>query len=140
MIDSERQTIFAAARDALLERLPNAWAIYVFGSLARGDEWPNSDLDLGVLLPPGETISDLLGLVSHVSTRVNRDVDLVDLRTVDDILRSEVLADGQVIFVSQPGAVLDWEASAMSRQARHREDIREILEDFRRSGVGYRRS
>lgn len=138
MTEDDRQHLFAAAREALLERLPQVWAIYVFGSFARGDEWPNSDLDLAVLLPPGERIPDLLSLMSHVSGRVHRDVDLVELRTVNDVLRSEVLGEGHVVFVSKPDTVLDWEASAMSRHARHREDIRDILDDFRRSGVGYR--
>jgi len=133
----ERQHIIDAARDSLLAQLPHVWAIYVFGSFARGDEWPSSDLDLAVLLPPGERIADLLGLMSQVSTQVNRDVDLIDLRNASDVLRSEVLGEGHTLFVSTPDAVLDWEASAMSRQARHREEIREILRDFRRSGIGY---
>jgi predicted nucleotidyltransferase len=139
MTQAEREHIFTAAREAVLAALPDAWAIYVYGSFARGDEWPNSDIDLAVLLPPGRKIDDLLGLISEVSTRTHRDVDLVDLRRVGDVLRREVLEDGHVLFVSEPDTVLAWEASAMSRYARHREEIRDILEDFRRTGVGYGR-
>lgn len=40
--------------------------------------------------------------------------------------------------MSDPSQVLAWEASAMSRYARHREEIRDILDDFKRTGVGYR--
>jgi predicted nucleotidyltransferase len=137
MNTAERQHIFDAARDALVARLPHLWAIYVFGSFARGDEWPSSDLDLAVLLPPGERIGDLFDVMSEVSTKVNRDVDLIDLRNASDVLRSEVLGEGHALFVSAPDAVLDWEASAISRQARHREEIRDILLDFRRTGIGY---
>ena len=133
----ERERILAAARDGLLAALPDAWAIYVFGSFARGEEWPQSDLDLAVLLPPGQKIENLLDVISGVSMRAHRDVDIVDVRRAGDVLRREVLSDGQTLYVSRPNEVLAWEAGAMSRYARHREEIRGILEDFRRTGVGY---
>lgn len=134
MTEADRQRILTAARETLLAALPDVWAIYVYGSFARGDEWPNSDVDLAVLLPADRQIEDLLGLMSEVSLRTQRDVDLVDLRKVGDVLRREVFEDGRTLFISQPDAVLAWEASAMSRYARHREETRDILEDFRRTG------
>lgn len=137
MTEAERQHIFTAARDALLAALPDAWAIYVYGSFARGEEWPDSDVDLAVLLPPGRKLGDLLDLMSTVSTRTHRDVDIVDLRDAGDILRHEVLDHGRTLFVSQPDAVLAWEASAMSRYALHCEQTRDIREDFRNTGIGY---
>ena len=137
MTQAEREHILAAARDSLLEALPDAWAIYAFGSFARAEEWPDSDLDLAVLLPPARRIENVLDVMSHVSARVHRDVDVVDLRKADDVLRREVLLDGRTLHVSEPDQVLAWEAAAMSRYARHREEIRDLLEDFRRTGVGY---
>jgi predicted nucleotidyltransferase len=135
----DREQILGAARDTLLAALPDAWAIYVFGSFARGEEWPDSDLDLAVLLPPARGIENLLDVMSRVSAAVHREADIVDLRRADDVLRGEVLADGRTLHVSEPDQVLAWEAAAMSRHARHREEIRDILEDFRRTGVGYHR-
>lgn len=137
MSEIDRERLFANARDVLLAALPDALAIYVYGSFAQGDEWPQSDLDLAVLLPPGQDIPDLLGLMSQVSERAGRDVDLVNLRRVGDVLRREVLHSGRVLHASNPDAVLEWEASSMSRYARYREEVRDILEDFRRTGVGY---
>jgi predicted nucleotidyltransferase len=133
----EREEVLTAARDALLAALPDAWAIYVFGSFASGEEWPGSDLDLAVLLPPARRIENLLEVMGTVSAQVHRDVDIVDLRRAGDVLRSEVLSGGRPLHVSQPDHVLAWEAAAMSRYARHREEIRDILEDFRKTGVGY---
>ncbi len=135
----DRARILAEARDALVAAFPDVWAIYVYGSFGREDEWPDSDIDLAVLRPPGTVLSDVLGLAGKISERVGREVDLVDLRTVGDVLRAEVLAEGRAIYVTQPASVLAWEASAMSRYAHHREEIRDILEDFRRTGVGYQR-
>lgn len=137
MTDTERMQMFAAARDAVLAALPEAWAIYVYGSFASGDEWPQSDLDLAVLLPPQQSIPDPFDLMGEIALRVGRDVDFVDARQVGDVIRREILEHGRPIYVSEPGRVLSWEASAMSRYARHREEVREILEHFDRTGIGY---
>ena len=138
MNDTQRDEFLAAARDAVLAALPEAWAIYVYGSFARGEEWPDSDLDLAVLLPPERDIPDLLQAIAAVSRRVGRDVDLVNLRRAGDVLRREVLAGGKALHVGNADEVLAWEASAISRYTRHREEIRGILEDFQRTGVAYR--
>lgn len=137
MSQISRERILAAACSALRTALPDAWAIYVFGSFARGEEWPDSDLDLAVLLPPARKIENLLDVMNSVSARAHREVDIVDLRTAGDVLRREVLAEGRQLHVSRPDEVLAWEAGAMSRYARYREEIRDLLEDFRRTGVGY---
>lgn len=137
MNESDRTRLFDTARDILRTEFPDAWAIYVYGSFARGEEWPDSDLDLAVILPPQQSIGDILKVLGLLSEGIGRDVDLVDLRKVGDVLRREVLADGKVLFVSNPQAVLSWEATAMSRYARHREEIKDILDDFRRTGIGY---
>ena len=137
MGEAERNDILAAARETLLAALPDAWAIYVFGSFAAGEEWPGSDLDLAVLLPPARSIDSLLDIMSAVSAKTHRDVDLIDLRRAGDVLRREVLAQGRLLHVSDSDQVLAWEAAAMSRYAEHREEIRDILEDFRKTGIGY---
>jgi predicted nucleotidyltransferase len=137
MTQSERQAIFDTARYAVLATLPDAWAVYVYGSFARGEDWPGSDLDIAVLLPPEQRIPDLLELMGAISKRVHRDVDVVDLRRVGEVLRREVLESGRSLFESDPEKVLAWEASAMSRYAHYREEVRDILDDFRRTGIGY---
>jgi predicted nucleotidyltransferase len=137
MTQSERQAIFDTARDTVLATLPEAWAVYVYGSFALGEDWPDSDLDIAVLLPPEQRIANLLDLMGDISEHVHRDVDVVDLRRVGDVLRREVLENGRTLFESDPEKVLAWEASAMSRYAHYREEVRGILDDFRRTGIGY---
>jgi len=134
---SEAEKIFNAARNAVLARLPEAWAIYVYGSFARGEDWPSSDLDIAVLLPPGHHIADPLQLISEISQVTHREVDLIDLRQAGDVLRREVLESGRTLFQSDPEKVLVWEASALTRYGHYREEVRDILEDFRRTGIGY---
>ena len=137
MTEVERCRLFEIASASLLREFPDAWAFYVYGSFARGDDWPDSDVDLAVLLAPEQHIDDILGVSSRLSESLGRHVDLVDLRRVSDVLRREVLADGKTLFARSPDRVLAWEASAMSRYARYREEIRDILEQFKRTGIGY---
>jgi predicted nucleotidyltransferase len=139
MSDTDRELILTTAREALLAAFPSVWVIYVYGSFARGDHSPQSDIDLALLLPPDEKIDDLLSIISDVSTRVHREVDLVDLRKVNDVLRREVLAEGQTLYVSQPDRVLEWEGTAISRYQRYREEVSALLEDFQKTGIGYSR-
>jgi predicted nucleotidyltransferase len=139
VIDAARQLILDTARDALLAAFPHAWAIYVYGSFARGDDSRKSDIDLALLLPPEETIGDLLSVVSEVSTRVHREVDLIDLRKVGDVLRREVLAEGHILYVSQQDRVLEWEGTAISRYQRYRQEVSDLLNDFQHTGIGYGR-
>jgi predicted nucleotidyltransferase len=137
MPDSDRQLILAAARDSLVRVFPNVWAIYVYGSFARGDNSATSDVDLGLLLPQEEKIVDLLGVMSDVASQVHRDVDIVDLRIVSDVLRREVLAEGRTLYLSRPNEVLEWEGTAITRYQHYREEVRDLLRDFARTGVGY---
>jgi uncharacterized protein len=117
MIDTERQRILNAACAVLASALPEAWAIYVYGSFARGDEGPASDLDLAVLLPPKAMIPDKLGLIADVSRAIGRDADIVNLRQANLDLVHDLLRDGRQLLVRCPDDVLGWEAERMSDYA-----------------------
>ena len=49
MTEAERHRLLTAARDTVLAAFPDTWAIYVYGSFARGDEWPDSEETRGIL-------------------------------------------------------------------------------------------
>ena len=87
LTDAERETLFAAADQELADALPQPWASYAHGSFARGEQWPNSDLDLAVRMPAGERLPDRLGLLARLSARLGCDVDLTDWRRGSSIWR-----------------------------------------------------
>lgn len=138
--DSIANDILTAARDAVLDVLPKAWAVYVYGSFALGDARLDSDLDIAVLLPPGETLAQSWELSTKLANRIGRDVDLVDLRMADDILRMQVLKHGHVLYNSRPAAVLEWEGQAMTRYGHYRREVAGLIEQFQESGIGYAES
>jgi polymorphic toxin system nucleotidyltransferase-like protein len=81
--------------------------------------------------------SDVLRLISNISRRVHRDVDLVDLRRAGDVLRREILESGRLLYQADSEHVLAREGSVLTRYGHYREEVRGILDDFRRTGVGY---
>jgi hypothetical protein len=48
-----------------------------------------------------------------------------------------VLGDGRRLFAFDAARVLEWEGAALRSYAQHRERVRDILADFKRTGVGY---
>lgn len=126
-----------ALADVIRRAIPHIIAVYVYGSVARGDNSPDSDLDIALLLPPGQQLPDKLALAQELYNATGREVDLVDLRRAGHFLRMEVLRQGQTILNADPAYVLAWEGQAMSQYAQHRAQISGILESFQRTGIGH---
>ena len=65
----------------------------MFGSVARGDARPGSDVDLLVELEPGRTLLDLAGFRRDAQKIVGLDVDVVTSETVQPKFRDAVLSE-----------------------------------------------
>lgn len=65
----------------------------VFGSAARGDDRPDSDLDLLVLPPTATDLFDMLRLQEAFESIAGRSVDLVSYRGLDPRLDQDILRD-----------------------------------------------
>jgi predicted nucleotidyltransferase len=67
--------------------------VRVFGSLARGEEREDSDLDLLVTLEDHRTLLDLVGLKQDLEDLVHRPVDVVTDRGLSPYLRERILSE-----------------------------------------------
>lgn len=83
--------------------LPAVQGIWLYGSRADGTEAPASDLDLAVLMPNRSAYLWPIG--EELVLRWQMDVDLIDIRTADVILQSEILK-GRCLFAAGPEAEL----------------------------------
>lgn len=84
----------AAAR---LRREYGVKSLRVFGSVARGEARPSSDVDLLVDMPPKAL--QMVALKQYLQDLLGRGVDLVRSRsTLDPFLQSEINKDGITIF------------------------------------------
>ena len=71
----------------------HATNIRVFGSVVRGEEREDSDIDLLVEFLPGTTLIDQIALIDELSSALGRKVDIVSERALNRLLRERVLRD-----------------------------------------------
>ena len=67
--------------------------IRVFGSVVRGEEREDSDIDLLVDFLPGTALLDQVGLIDALSMALGRKVDVVSERALNKYLRQRVLQE-----------------------------------------------
>jgi predicted nucleotidyltransferase len=86
-LTEHRSAILAAAARR------HASNVRVFGSVVRGDDRPDSDVDLLVDLDPGATPFDLLELGCDLEDELGVKVDVGTPASLRPFLRDEVLAE-----------------------------------------------
>lgn len=69
----------------------------VFGSVARGEDRPDSDLDILVDALPGTTLFDLGGLLEELQDILGVKVDLVTSGGLPERIRNRVLSEVSAI-------------------------------------------
>ncbi|HEY8432016.1 MAG TPA: nucleotidyltransferase domain-containing protein [Sandaracinaceae bacterium] len=89
-----------------IRRHPRVAAAWVFGSVARGDARPDSDLDIAVLLSGGQGPGDARALYA-LAAELERfspsgRVDLVVLGPQGPVFRHRVLAEGVLVHDGDP--------------------------------------
>jgi prevent-host-death family protein len=67
--------------------------VRIFGSAARGQAAPTSDVDFLVDLEPGRSLLDLGGLLDELQSLLGRPVDVVTPTTLRDHIRQTVLQE-----------------------------------------------
>ena len=90
-LHAERTTILDIARRH------GAGNVRVFGSVARGDARPESDIDFLVDLEPGRSLFDLGGLAMDLEEFLGRPVDVVTERGLRERIRANVLRDARAL-------------------------------------------
>jgi len=116
--------VFAASNE-------DAAAVYLFGSVARGEAGLDSDMDVAVLygrsVEPG--LAGLkLALAGDLEARVGRPVDLVVLDNQPPDLVHRVLRDGLIVVENNRSARIRFEVNARNEYF----DILPMLRRYRR--------
>ena len=69
--------------------------VRVFGSVARGEAGPESDIDLLVDMEPDRSLLDLGGLWSDLNELLGRNVDIVTENSIYWLLRRRILKEAR---------------------------------------------
>jgi len=120
---------------------------YLFGSMARGDTGPLSDVDVALLLRTGVSREAAFKLRLRMMTALGRafDADEIDVVVLNDaplLLQHRVLRDGKVLFCRDELRRVRYEARAISEYLdfQHLERIynQALLARLARGGLGER--
>jgi hypothetical protein len=75
--------------------------LQIFGSEARGDARPDSDVDILYTLRPGRRLgSEIEDLADELGDLFGRHVDLVSLRSLHPLLKPAVLAEARTVYAA----------------------------------------
>jgi len=125
----------------ILEFYPEVQAVYLFGSFGTGNEWPDSDADIALLLPPkmAKEIGPFLGgdLRFKLETLLQKDVDLINLRQAPTVFQKEIIFSERRIYCADTRAAEEFEMLVLSYYLKLNEERAEILSEGLLSGKFY---
>ena len=87
IVKTKRQQVLEIARQH------GAYHVRVFGSVARGETQPGSDIDFLVEMEAGRSLLDMGGLVMDLQQLLGHSVDVVTERGLKSRIRARVLAE-----------------------------------------------
>ena len=76
---------------------------WIFGSFARGEETPQSDVDILVMLDPNKSVGmEFFGMYEELKELLGRNVDLVTDRSLAPFARESVERDKKLVYERIP--------------------------------------
>ncbi|MEW6351785.1 MAG: nucleotidyltransferase domain-containing protein [Thermodesulfobacteriota bacterium] len=122
----------------VLDHYPDVQAIYLFGTHGTEDEWPDSDVDVALLLSPQQAkaakhlaMSDLRFALEAL---LKKEVDLINLRRVPTVLQKEVIAADRRIYHANEYAADEFEMLTLSYYQQLNEERAEIIAEALATG------
>ena len=105
----------------------NPKLIIIFGSYAKGLQTNDSDLDIAFYSDKNIDNYNRWLLAQEIAIELNIDVDLVDLKNANDVLKFEIVSSGEVILNKNMDIFLD---RSYTNYFQLNDDRREILEYY----------
>ena len=116
---------------AVVAAFPEAQAVYLYGSFGTPEEWPDSDVDIALLLPPlrarqaGSLV--LHPLASELAELTGREVDLINARRVSTVLQKEIVMAQRRIHCADEYAADEFEMLTISYYVKLNEERAGII-------------
>ena len=83
--------------EILKEKLSSE-AVILFGSYARGDQRPESDVDIAFKSNRAVSKREIFDITQKLEEILKKDVDLVNLDAISDSFRYEILMNGETLY------------------------------------------
>jgi predicted nucleotidyltransferase len=98
------QEIASEAKTVLSEEQGLMLAI-LYGSAATGSMRTDSDVDIALLFDVPMNAERKMEIISRLGSRLQREVDLVDLHTLNGTILKQILRKGRVLIQAEPGVL-----------------------------------
>ena len=69
----------------------------IFGSVARGEEREDSDIDFLVEMEPGRSLLDWIGLMQDLEDLLGRKVDVTTVKGLQEYFREQILREAVLL-------------------------------------------
>jgi len=115
----------------LKDQIPGLIAIYIFGSMADNSATPGSDIDIAFLTFQKISAVEKWKIQEELASKLNQDVDLIDLKDATTILQTEVIEKGILIYSGDSYQVNHFEMITYSMYADLNESRQDILNDYK---------
>ena len=112
---------------------PRILALYLLGSAATDRLRPDSDVDLAVLVEPGQVLGALerSRLANEASYSLKRDVDLGEVSSRNLVFAREAILTGKRLFARDAFRAETIETTLLGLYASFNEDRKELLDAYR---------
>ena len=124
----------------VLGHYPDIQGIYLFGSQGAGNAWPDSDIDIALLLPHEQAKIEKNLLISKcrfdLEDALHQKVDLLNARRVSTVFQKEIIY-GDLIYCGDRYAVDEFEMLTLSYYQKLNEERAGILDAFHKTGRAY---
>lgn len=104
--------------------------IYIFGSVAKDEERRGSDIDIAFYSNSEHTALKIYNVAQELAIKLNRDVDLVDMRRVGSVLQKEIVEHGKVIFEKSANFRSEMELKIIKNYVKFCEERKSLIEKF----------
>jgi uncharacterized protein len=135
-MDSEKAV--ETINNTVLHHYPSAQAIYLFGSYQTEDEWPDSDVDVAVLLMPEESKRAgsfaMSALRFDLESILGKTVDVINLRRVSTVFQKEIVIADRRIYTGDRYRAEEFEMLTLSFYQKLNEERAGIIEKALKDG------
>jgi predicted nucleotidyltransferase len=115
---------------ALLDQELTPQLIYLFGSAAREELRPDSDVDLAFLSERSRGNYEVFLVAQQLADLLRREVDLIDLRNASTVLKAQIVAYGKNIYACDDNRRTDFEIMVLKEYALLNEERQVVIDRF----------
>ncbi|MDG5788874.1 nucleotidyltransferase domain-containing protein [Evansella sp. AB-P1] len=113
------------------------YLIIMFGSTVKGNLKKDSDFDIAFLSDVNIGKYELFMTSQELASKINRNVDLIDLNQANTVFQAQIIHTGKVIYCTDEKKKAQFELKTLKMYAKLNEERFHIIRNIEESGSIY---